>query len=78
MHLQDEQEALIKWMCIIYPWEAAVPDVLRDVRDSYCSKALPASAVTRLFGGGGPPRKFVGPAAGPHPGLAGGPGGIVG
>jgi hypothetical protein len=77
LHLQDEQEALIKWLCIIYPWDALVPDTLRDIRDSYCSKALPAAAVSRLLGSG-PPKGpgLAGPGFG-GPGL-GGPGGIMG
>jgi len=74
LNLQDEQEALIKWLCIIYPWDALVPGVLRDLRDSYCSKVLPAAAVSRLLGSG--PGK--GPMVGlPGPGLKG-PGGLGG
>jgi hypothetical protein len=74
LNLQDEQEAIIKWLCIIYPWEPFVPDVLQDVRDSYCRQALPAAALARLLGSG-PPK----PLGLPGPGMMGLPGpGILG
>jgi hypothetical protein len=54
--LADEQEALVKWMCILYPkWSSSLlPQTLQDVRDSYCVKALPAAAVSKLLQG--PPK----------------------
>ncbi|KAF6254315.1 hypothetical protein COO60DRAFT_1642473 [Scenedesmus sp. NREL 46B-D3] len=54
--LADEQEALVKWMCILYPkWtNALLPQPLQDVRDSYCVRALPAAAVSKLVQG--PPK----------------------
>ena len=72
LHLQDEQEALVKWLCIIYPWDALVPEVLRDIRDSYCAKALPAAALSHLMGGG-PPKMPGAGLLGPRgpPGLPG-------
>ena len=62
LNLQDEQEALIKWLCIIYPWDALVPDILQSLRDSYCRQALPAAALSHLLGSG--PPKLPLPAVG--------------
>lgn len=67
--LQEKQEALIKWVCIVYPWDALIPDALRDLRNAYCTKALPAAAVSRILAGPGP-LLAVGPGpgvVGPHP-----------
>jgi hypothetical protein len=59
-------------MCILYPkWGSTLlPQPLQDVRDSYCVKALPAAAVSKLLQG--PPK----PAGLGLPGGLGGLGGL--
>ncbi|WIA38993.1 hypothetical protein OEZ86_005145 [Tetradesmus obliquus] len=89
--LADEQEALVKWTCILYPnWSSALlPQALQDVRDSYCVKALPAAAVSKLLQGPPKPKPaglgFGVPGGLGKPGLAGpgplpkpGPMGVLG
>jgi hypothetical protein len=89
LNLADEQEALVKWMCILYPkWSnALLPQTLKDVRDSYCVQALPAAAVSKLLQGPpkppgpkGLPGGFgkPGPVPKPGPGFGPGPIGVLG
>lgn len=75
--LTQLQEALVHWVCIIYPWqvEVAMPQLVRDVRDAYCVRALPAAAVSKITAG--PPKPGKPGLLGPGP-LPVGPDGVLG
>jgi hypothetical protein len=41
--VDDKKEALlVKAVCALYPWDAAMPDIAQSFKVSYCSKALPS------------------------------------
>eukprot|EP00775_Hariotina_reticulata_P012309 gene12309-12445_t len=77
--LDHLEEALLKWVCILFPWgtQLLLPKPVQELRNAYCLKALPAAAVSNILSG--PPGQLpavLGPALS-NP-LAGSFGGLVG
>lgn len=40
---------MLQAVCFIYPWHLQLPDSVRFLKDSYCAKAIPAAALSKLL-----------------------------